>query len=134
MRLKVVAKATRDLVVGGGAGADLPRRADLIVSEIFGDDPLAEGASAYMLLGYHPPHTHTRAARYGVHLRHSLVITPSLPLGALGTLRHARRALLAPLTGLMVPRALKLLCALASVPAADMQASVRGQASGVKRG
>ena len=61
VRLKVVAKATRDLVVGGGAGADLPRRADLIVSEIFGDDPLAEGASAYMLLGYQPPHTATPA-------------------------------------------------------------------------
>ena len=67
VRFKVVAKASLDLVVGGGGaadgkagggsslmsqasdeggggGADLPRRADLVVSEIFGDDPLAEGA------------------------------------------------------------------------------------------
>ena len=93
------------------------------------------------------PHPPPRDPGCGMDVRHSLVITPplplgaletrtvfpgyhppsSLPLGALGTLRHARRALLAPGTGRMVPEALTLLCALASVPAADAQASVRGQ-------
>ena len=63
----VVAKPSLALVVGGGEGADLPRRADLVVSEIFGDDPLAEGVRADAC---------------------SLVITPTL-LDARDTLRHA---------------------------------------------
>jgi hypothetical protein len=67
VRFVVVAKPSLALVVGGGEGADLPRRADLVVSEIFGDDPLAEGVRADAC---------------------SLVITPTL-LDARDTLRHA---------------------------------------------
>ena len=129
----VVAKPSLALVVGGGEGADLPRRADLVVSEIFGDDPLAEGvrADACSLVitptlldardtlrhasmtfpGHHPSSTPPQP-----------LLNPSALRGAIETLRHARSALLAPGTGVMIPEALKLLCAVAAVPTADAQA------------
>ena len=74
---------------GGGGGADLPRRADLIVSEIFGDDPLAEGAHVPWLspprdaaahTQYVPwlsPHRAARCALDAAEGTHgSLIITP----------------------------------------------------------
>ena len=104
---------------GGGGGADLPRRADLVVSEIFGDDPLAEGAHVPWLspprdaaartqhVPWLSPHHAARCALDagvafpGYH--------PSTPPGALETLRHARGVLLAPGTGVVIPEALELL-------------------------